>query len=730
MAISTRNRRALIALVVLCSFAFLSLEILITGYKSIWEIRSDSRGRTERVVRNRRAMPLSIPELPKITLNEDAVRLELKFEKRLPREIDSNIRISEIFYHPGEESEDREFIELANFTEKVISLSGWRFTKGIEFTFPDGVVLEQGKCVVLCKNESAFRSSFGDDLETVGNFQGGLKNSGELLRLKDENGKTILEQSFADSPPWPQAADGKGASLQIKKRDFNPNDPGSWIAKEPTPGNIEPLENSDRSFGVLQVRHEPRTPTPRQSVEISALIAHSDPQFSLEMHLEIDGAEYRFPRHSEATDYPDVQDGSDALTSRFSARLPPLAHFTFVRYWFTGKDATGTEYRFPSLESSSPDRAYFVRDDDSADSLPVYSLRLNGADLEALQFNSRNNQTYPATLVVKGRIYDRIRIRCRGAFARSWPKKSYKLFFNKGNQFQGQSRINLNSSWRDPGFVREVLSYRIYKEAGAYSLASQPVRLEINGEFWGLFTSVQQPDKQYLESQGLKGAVLYKADSRNNVSDERFLGNVDVFRRHYEKETAEEEGFEDLANFCRGLEEAIDVKEFFEANVDLPRYINFLCATTLCQNWDAYNKNHFIGMDRDNTGKWFVLPWDLDRTLGDHWHGYFDEARLPALLGTRDMPGVTGWNRMAGQFFGNPDLRRLYVTRMRELLDEVFSEAKLYPLIDSFRREISDTADLDRVKWRGAWGSQGGLNAVKEFVRRRREFLKGELGGL
>ena len=99
-------------------------------------------------------------------------------------------------------------------------------------------------------------------------------------------------------------------------------------------------------------------------------------------------------------------------------------------------------------------------------------------------------------------------------------------------------------------------------------------------------------------------------------------------------------------------------------------------------------------------------------------------------LGTRNLPGVTGWNRMANHFFENAVLRKMYVARMNELLDEVFTEAKLYPVIESLRREISANADLDRSKWRGAWGSQGGLDAVKEFVRRRRAFLKEELGKL
>ncbi|MDA1275002.1 MAG: CotH kinase family protein [Verrucomicrobia bacterium] len=404
-----------------------------------------------------------------------------------------------------------------------------------------------------------------------------------------------------------------------------------------------------------------------------------------------------------------------------------MPHFTLVRYWFTARDAMGNAYRSPSEKLPVPFHGFFVEERDSAKTLPVYSLRLLGSDLAAMQANSWNNQTFPATLVVKQEVYDSVRIRVRGAFARSWPKKSFKILFEKGNLFGNRSRINLNSGWRDPAFIREILSYRIYRDSGAFSLNAEPVFVRVNGQFLGLFTAIEQPDKRYLDSQGISGAVLYKADSGNNVSDERNLGDANSFRQHYEKETDEEEPYDDLAEFCRDLEQTRKVKEFFEARVDLPRYVNFLCATTLCQNWDGYNKNHFIGVDRENSGKWFAIPWDLDRTLGDHWNGHFDETRLPLLLGIRDLPGVTGWNRMADRFFSDPHLRKLYKERLNELLESVFTEANLYPIVESLRQKISAAADMDHEKWRSAWNASRGVDEVKLFIRDRRVFLLGEL---
>ena len=59
-----------------------------------------------------------------------------------------------------------------------------------------------------------------------------------------------------------------------------------------------------------------------------------------------------------------------------------------------------------------------------------------------------------------------MKVRLRGDWARTWPKKCLKIFFDKQTLFEGQDRINLNSGWRDPAFVREPLAYQIYAACG------------------------------------------------------------------------------------------------------------------------------------------------------------------------------------------------------------------------------------------------------------------------
>jgi spore coat protein H len=172
--------------------------------------------------------------------------------------------------------------------------------------------------------------------------------------------------------------------------------------------------------------------------------------------------------------------------------------------------------------------------------------------------------------------------------------------------------------------------------------------------------------------------------------------------------------------------------------VDLEKYINYLAATTLCQNWDGYNKNHYLVYDRQGSKKWFFLPWDLDRTLGDHWDWSFVRADLPIELGTRTSPGITGWNHVMDRFMSHPELRKRLADRLQQLLETEFTMEKLGPVIERIQSTIEADAVLDYRRWPNANGYgmyrddqvpvAESIKGVKRFIENRRRFLLAELG--
>jgi len=360
--------------------------------------------------------------------------------------------------------------------------------------------------------------------------------------------------------------------------------------------------------------------------------------------------------------------------------------------------------------------------------LPSYELKIAPRELAQLEHGFFENATHPATFIASGMTYTNVRVRFRGQWARTWPKKPLKIFFDHEQLFEGRRCLNLNSGWRDPAFVREPLAYHLYAACGVPAPRSRMVRLQVNGTFRGLYVEVEQPDKPFLSRINRKGASVFKAASESNQSDERDLGAEANYGHHYNLETQKSNGLGPLRSFCHDLAGASNAAAFFNQRVDLDEYINYLAATTLMQHWDCFNKNHFLLYDGRESRKWLVIPWDLDRTFGDHWQGGFDDAQLPILLGTRPLPGPTGWNRMEARFFGDRGLRLRFLNRLEELLEKEFTVEKLSPFLDRLESDISADAALDRARWPGPTRDlHSGIAQVKSYIKRRRAFLQGEV---
>ena len=148
--------------------------------------------------------------------------------------------------------------------------------------------------------------------------------------------------------------------------------------------------------------------------------------------------------------------------------------------------------------------------------LPIYELKMDPKDLRTLEGNPGSNETHPATFIAEGQVYTNAQVRFRGEWARSWPKKPLKIFFSRNQPFHGHPSLNLNSAWRDPAFVRETLAYHVYAACGVPASRSRMVRLQLNGQFRGLYAEVEQVDKTLLQRFHLKGAALFKAASDDN----------------------------------------------------------------------------------------------------------------------------------------------------------------------------------------------------------------------
>jgi len=118
--------------------------------------------------------------------------------------------ITELMYNPPESGTDTlEFIELFNFDNVSIDLTGYYISDGVTFTFP-AFTLNPGEYFLIAGDSVAFQSIYG---MMAYQFDGALSNSGELILLRNSYGMVVDSVTFDDVSPWPIKPDGNGPSL-------------------------------------------------------------------------------------------------------------------------------------------------------------------------------------------------------------------------------------------------------------------------------------------------------------------------------------------------------------------------------------------------------------------------------------------------------------------------------------------------------------------------------------
>ena len=139
------------------------------------------------------------------------------------------IRIAELHYHPADPSaaeiaagfldaDDFEFVELVNSSvSQAVSLSGIRFTEGIEFAFADET-LAAGERIVVAANQAAFQHRYGTSVRLAGEYGAApqnfrFNNSGETLALVGPLGEPVFSFRYDDA--WHPETDGDGQSLIV-----------------------------------------------------------------------------------------------------------------------------------------------------------------------------------------------------------------------------------------------------------------------------------------------------------------------------------------------------------------------------------------------------------------------------------------------------------------------------------------------------------------------------------
>ena len=269
-------------------------------------------------------------------------------------------------------------------------------------------------------------------------------------------------------------------------------------------------------------------------------------------------------------------------------------------------------------------------------------------------------------------------------------------YVNNGQSIDGYNVLKLSNGFRDPSFVREVLSYEMAREYMPASKATY-ANVFVDGTLIGLYTCVQSIDDDFTNEHFYeRKGPFFKADN-TGLSVQGCMGQLGIleyyadtncYQRAYEMEStgdwAKLGGFLDtLNNHFTEVENVLDI--------DRTLWMMAFENLTVCLDGPINSIPHNFYLFKDNNGRFSPLLWDMNMAFGTFTNG------LPNPVTNTDLQELDIFhnsndasNKLTSQIFSSDRYKRMYIAHMRTILDEQFSNnnysvraAQLQQIIDA-----------------------------------------------
>ena len=602
-----------------------------------------------------------------------------------------SVVINEIMYNPASDVSNDEYIELYNTTASTVDLSGWCFTAGIGGCFSSGTTLAAHSYALASPNAARTLATYGKN--TIATYTGNLSNGGETVTLSNASNQVINSLTYDDVAPWPTSPDGGGPSLELKDAALDNSQASSWGASiSPTPGEQNSLANLEPP-----TIHSASHPAALQPVGTVKITADVDDATSVNLIYKVMfNTEQTLAMNDNGTAGDDT-----AADGIYTAQIPAQAAGSLVRFKIQANNSDGLT-TLPSSNESINYRSYIVDDGQSAD-LPIVRWYIDPAVYDDLVNNHSGDDTYVPTVVAVGdQIFDNAKVKVKGQSSTNYPKKKFTFDLPSGQQLGSPyfehpvDEFSLNVYFLNMTDLQEKLAWMGFSNYGFDGLQSQYVRVQKNNstdtsDFFGHYLMIESYDSNWRERTNHQSGALYK--------------------QFDDKKTRKDEDDSDIVSLRSSLQNLTgdNLKNYILDNLDVPSVINYDALSTILmsQDWGFY-KNLYEYRDTEGTGRWSLLPWDLDNALAmpmfkdDSSPMYFN---LDPLESNRDPLQDSNESGYMPQRFSQlamyqfPEFREMYYRRVATLYDQIYKSGQLLGWYTELFNKSKDTINQDLPEW-------------------------------
>lgn len=234
------------------------------------------------------------------------------------------------------------------------------------------------------------------------------------------------------------------------------------------------------------------------------------------------------------------------------------------------------------------------------DEVQTFSLDFTPEDWAALQADcSEGEQAYHDVTLGWNDQSVPAMVRLKGNWTWNCDKLQFVVSFNENDsagRFEGLRKLVLDAPWYDRTMLHERMAFPLFERLGLPYSCANSAQVNINGEYYGLYTSTERLDREYLERnfENPDGNLYQAAAELKTNEDEGDTSDLEALK---------------AARTVDELAALIDLDEAtgeWAAEAMLPALDNY---------WAGVDINYYIYHYPERG--FLFLPYDMDLIFGD-----------------------------------------------------------------------------------------------------------------
>jgi spore coat protein CotH len=387
------------------------------------------------------------------------------------------------------------------------------------------------------------------------------------------------------------------------------------------------------------------------------------------------------------------------------------------------------------LTGTSPNNTYY----DQSLVRPIYLTFSSPTFWNQLLANFSTKTYLPADLQIDGNFYDSVGVRFRGNTSFNTgtsQKKSFKISLDEwvpGQEYTKYNIFKLNNAAGDASMMREVF-YTTMIKRHVPTAQSNFVKLYLNGANWGLYSNIQQLNKDFLEEWYLSNdGIWWRADKPpgspggpgggwgDGTAAINYLGtDTATYKQYYT--------LKDVGNFPTPWDYLVRLAQKLNTTplaaledtlsnyMDIDRTLWFLASEIAWTDDDSYvykgKMDYYIYYD-ENTGLMAPHEFDGNSSLRPNfattWGVFHNSTNVNYPL--------------MNKLFQVPSLRQRYLAHMRTIIAEQFDSSITNPIFNNFRALVDTIVQNDPKKLYTYTQYNNEITVLRNFINTRRNYL-------